>query len=260
LAEGIQLTKRPEMSALVAGLNFLLLHSFSHEIFSYKSAVLGPTDVDPKATALFPYLLCNIGSGTSILKVTGKGGEYERIGGSTIGGGTYLGLCKLLTNLTTFEEIADLEKDGRVASVDLLVRDIYGEAKSEALGLSPDIIASSFGKIGVTPSIGIVRNHSNEDICRSLLVMICNTLGQIAVLTARLEGIRAVYFSGGFLREKGYVWEKLQHAVNYWSHGNLEARFIVHDSYLGGIGALLDEDGQDAPRTNKNRRSSFSIS
>jgi pantothenate kinase len=64
-----------------------------------------------------------------------------------LGGGTYLGLCKLLTNLTKFEEIADLEKEGHVASVDLLVRDIYGEAKSEALGLSPDIIASSFARL-----------------------------------------------------------------------------------------------------------------
>jgi type II pantothenate kinase len=209
--------------------------------------------------------------------VTGKGGEYERIGGSTIGGGTYLGLCKLLTHLEKFEDIAELEKDGRVASVDLLVRDIYGEAKSEALGLSPDIIASSFGKIAVGQSFAAAA-HSNEDICRSLLVMICNTLAQIAVLTAKLQNIKAVYFSGGFLREKGYVWEKLQHAVNYWSQGELEARFIVHDSYLGGIGALLDEERRDATGTGgnadgktvaasyetrsttfMNRRSSFSI-
>jgi hypothetical protein len=54
-AEGLQLTKRPEMSALVAGLNFLLLHSFKHEIFSFASIAAGPADVDPKDTALFPY-------------------------------------------------------------------------------------------------------------------------------------------------------------------------------------------------------------
>ena len=82
--------------------------------------------------------------------------------------------------------------------------------------------------------------------------MICNTLAQIAVLTAKNEGIKAVYFSGGFLREKGYVWEKLQHAVNYWSHGKLEARFVVHDSYLGAIGALLDNEGRSSKNAIRN--------
>ena len=114
------------------------------------------------------------------------------------------------------------------------------------MGLSPDIIASSFGKVAVSPLGG--EEHSNEDICRSLLVMICNTLAQIAVLTARLEGIQCVYFSGGFLREKANVWAKLQHAVRYWSGGEMDARFIVHDSYLGSIGALLAEVSNEEAR------------
>ena len=65
-------------------------------------------------------------------EVEDKGKQFARVGGSTIGGGTYLGLCKLLTSLQSFEDIAEVEKDGRVASVDLLVRDIYGETRSQA--------------------------------------------------------------------------------------------------------------------------------
>jgi type II pantothenate kinase len=53
-----------------------------------------PVDVSPNN--LFPYLLVNIGSGVSILKVTGNR-KFERVTGTHIGGGTMFGLAKLLT-------------------------------------------------------------------------------------------------------------------------------------------------------------------
>ncbi|KAL5728905.1 pantothenate kinase [Ranunculus cassubicifolius] len=45
---------------------------------------------------LYPYLLVNIGSGVSIIKVDADG-KYKRVGGSSIGGGTFVGLGKYLT-------------------------------------------------------------------------------------------------------------------------------------------------------------------
>lgn len=38
---------------------------------------------------LYPYLLVNIGSGVSILKVTSDT-SYERVSGSSLGGGTFI--------------------------------------------------------------------------------------------------------------------------------------------------------------------------
>ena len=44
-----------------------------------------------------------------------------------------------------FDELLELAEQGEHRNIDMLVRDIYGGAYS-ALGLPPDLIASSFGK------------------------------------------------------------------------------------------------------------------
>lgn len=51
----------------------------------------------------YPFILVNIGSGVSILAVRGPN-DYKRISGTSLGGGTFLGLCCLLTGCTSFEE------------------------------------------------------------------------------------------------------------------------------------------------------------
>jgi type II pantothenate kinase len=53
-------------------------------------------------------------------------GKFERVSGTSIGGGTYWGLCRLFTRCTTFEEVLDMAELGDNKGVDMLVRDIYG--------------------------------------------------------------------------------------------------------------------------------------
>ena len=60
---------------------------------------------------LYPYLLVNIGSGVSLLKVEGDG-QYERVSGSSLGGGTFWGLCRLLTRCKSFDEMLELSMRG----------------------------------------------------------------------------------------------------------------------------------------------------
>ena len=50
---------------------------------------------------LFPYLVVNIGSGVSILKVKSPG-VFERVSGSSLGGGTYVTMSKLFLAIFTF--------------------------------------------------------------------------------------------------------------------------------------------------------------
>lgn len=74
-------------------------------------AVLPAADSD-----LFPYLLVNIGSGVSIVKVDGEG-QYERVSGSSVGGGTFWGLCRLLTGLHNFDDMLALSAKGNNSNV-----------------------------------------------------------------------------------------------------------------------------------------------
>ena len=52
-----------------------------------------------------------IESGVSILKVSSPT-QFERVSGSSVGGGTYWGLCRLLTRCTRFEEVLDMAAPG----------------------------------------------------------------------------------------------------------------------------------------------------
>ena len=88
----------------------------------------------------YPYIIVNIGSGVSILHVTSYD-KFRRIGGTSVGGGTFLGLCSLLTGVENFQDAMDLAERGDNTRVDKMVRDIYG-GDYDKLGLSGDLVAS----------------------------------------------------------------------------------------------------------------------
>lgn len=119
--------------------------------------------------AQFPCLLVNIGSGVSIIKVDDYG-KFERISGTSLGGGTLWGLLSLLTGAKSFDgtfcsefgstvksarshpsfgailDMLALADKGDNSSVDMLVGDIYGQ-DYQKIGLKSSTIASSFGKV-----------------------------------------------------------------------------------------------------------------
>ena len=94
---------------------------------------------------IYPYMLVNIGSGVSMLKVSGPH-DYVRVGGTSLGGGTLWGLLSLLTGARTFDEMLELASRGDNSRVDMLVGDIYGTDYGK-IGLKSTAIASSFGKV-----------------------------------------------------------------------------------------------------------------
>lgn len=59
----------------------------------------------------------------------------------SLGGGTFLGLCCLLTSCASFEEALSMAEEGDSTKVDKLVRDIYGGDYTK-FGLPGDSIAS----------------------------------------------------------------------------------------------------------------------
>lgn len=178
----------------------------------------------------------NIGSGVSILKVTGDD-TYERISGTSLGGGTLWGLLSLITNAQTYDEMLELSKHGDNKNVDMLVGDIYGTDYSK-IGLKASTIASSFGKVFKKPPTER-KLFKNEDISRSLLYMVSNNIGQIAYLNAQAHNIKRIYFGGCFIRGHPATMNTLSYAINFWSRGKVKALFLRHEGYLGSVGAFL---------------------
>ncbi|KAK3096188.1 hypothetical protein FSP39_024183 [Pinctada imbricata] len=231
----VRVEREDEMICLIEGCNFLL-KNIADEAFVYQRH--GQPEykfqgVDPN---IFPYLLVSIGSGVSLVKVEGED-KYERIGGTSTGGGTFWGLGSLLTKAETFDELLGLAEKGDHRDVDMLVKDIYG-GDYASIGLPGDIIASSFGKAARSPKVS-EKAFKEEDIARSLLLSISNDIGQIAYLQAKLHGLKKIYFGGFFIRGHPITMHTITYAINYWSKGEIQPLFLRHEGYLGAIGAFL---------------------
>lgn len=192
-------------------------------------------------SAHLPCLLVNIGSGVSIIKVDADG-SFERVSGTSLGGGTLWGLLSLLTPARTFDEMLALSEKGDNASVDMLVGDIYGTDYSK-LGLKSTMIASSFGKVfknrGEGKEEGERGTFRAEDISRSLLYAVSNNIGQIAYMNAEKYGLDRIYFGGFFIRGHAATVATLSYAIRFWSKGTKRALFFRHEGFLGSIGAWI---------------------
>ena len=131
---GVEVRKEEEMECLIEGLNFFM--EIPHEVFWYSDELVdmshnsqarppvtllqqNPPSIDdlprpspnPPQYSLvfdenpipqFPCMLVNIGSGVSIIKVDVYG-KFERISGTSLGGGTLWGLLSLLTGAESFD-------------------------------------------------------------------------------------------------------------------------------------------------------------
>lgn len=181
----------------------------------------------------YPYILVNIGSGVSILLVKSET-DYKRISGTSIGGGTFLGLCCLLTGCNSYEEAISLAAKGDSTKVDKLVRDIYGGDYSR-FGLPGNVVASSFGYMHMEEK----RNQAGrEDLARATLQTILNNVGLIARDCASNYQCERVLFVGSFLRLNEISMQLLSYATNYWSKGTIKALFLEHEGYFGAVGCM----------------------
>ncbi|KAK7985075.1 hypothetical protein PG996_005685 [Apiospora saccharicola] len=139
---GVDVLREDEMECLIIGLDFFITE-IPREVFTYSET--DPMHFAEPEENIYPYMLVNIGSGVSILKISGPR-TYERVGGTSLGGGTLWGILSLLTPAESFDEMLDMAAQGENSKVDMLVGDIYGTDYGK-IGLKSSTIASSFGKV-----------------------------------------------------------------------------------------------------------------
>ncbi|KAK6110131.1 Fumble family protein [Brugia pahangi] len=249
---GLQLHKTDELESLIKGIEFIaatnpdecyyyenplndilcrkVIWRWSHGRCSTSDSV---PESDKKDGLQYPYIVCNIGSGVSVLAVRGHN-QFKRIGGSSIGGGFFQGICAIMCGCETFEEAIELASRGDNKNVDKLVKDIYGSGYDQ-MGLPGDVIAASFGKIYNKMDRDKARI---EDLARSALVTTTNNIGSIAFNGANTCGIDRIVFVGNFLRVNPIAARLLSNAMNFWSKGTKKALFLIHEGYFGAVGCL----------------------
>ena len=265
---GLEILREDEMECLIKGLDFFITE-IPREVFVYADS--DPMQFEEPHANIYPYLLVNIGSGVSMVKVSGLK-QFERIGGTSLGGGTFWGLLSLLTGARTFDDMLAMADRGDNTIIDMLVGDIYGTDYSK-IGLKSSTIASSFGKVfkmkrqgendaedGNGLSNGDPQTASGgsdpdrafapEDISRSLLYAVSNNIGQIAYLQSEKHQLEHIYFGGSFIRGHRQTMNTLSYAIKFWSNGGKKAYFLRHEGYLGSVGAFLKRQPKNWGRRN----------
>lgn len=291
----VDVVREDEMDCLIIGLDFFITE-IPREVFTFSEDPNHPqtfveefVDVDSRPENIYPYLLVNIGSGVSMIKVSGPR-QFQRVGGTSLGGGTFWGILSLLTGARTFDEMLAMADRGDNAGVDMLVGDIYGSTfgtSTNITGLKSTTIASTFGKVFKMKRAAernaedgaFHHNHNHdhdidpdsdrdpspddedstrdeisgfriEDMSRSLLFAISNNIGQIAYLQSEKHNLQHIYFGGSFIRGHAQTMNTLSYAIKFWSQGSKQAYFLRHEGYLGAVGAFLRRQPKNWGRRN----------
>lgn len=133
------------------------------------------------------FMVVSMGTGTSFVEV--KQGVPRHLGGIGIGGGTIMGLSKLMLNTSDAKKIQELATSGKVGNIDLRIGDI---SKDPLPGLDLEITASNFGK---------ASSRANcEDKAAGIVHMVIETVCQTAVLISNGLNIRDYVLIGNLTK------------------------------------------------------------
>ncbi len=168
-------------------------------------------------------IVVSMGTGTTFILCNGD--EMRHIGGIGVGGGTLVGLSRIMLNTGDYKQITALAKQGNVRNIDLAIGDISAHPLP---GLPMDTTASNFAKAQ--------SDAKKEDIAAGLIKMVLQSIGSAAYLASLGSDIRDFVLIGNLslLPQCKEVFPGLEKLYNI--------RFHVpkHSQYCTAIGAALD--------------------
>jgi type II pantothenate kinase len=133
-----------------------------------------------------PILVVSAGSGTAV--VAAQGGKYAHVTGTAVGGGTLLGLSRLLLHTVDHDEIDSLARQGDPNGADLSLGDVV----TGPIGNLPaDTTAANFGRLA-REDVAVGR----EDLAAALVTMVGQTIALIAINAARAQGVERIEIIG----------------------------------------------------------------
>eukprot|EP00371_Babesia_bovis_P001014 XP_001609661.1 hypothetical protein [Babesia bovis T2Bo] len=214
-----------EMPSVVYGTDILHFLNSGFIRYNLKTGQTEFLSVDPE----YPYLIVNIGSGISFLKVTAKG-MYERVTGTSIGGGTMHGLMALLLGFHGFERFTSS----------------YAKGTNCLDTFFPEMNTTALPTCGLKASFGFWDGHARqEDSIRSISDMVAHSIGQVAFLVAKQYGLRRIIFTGSYTMNYSMTMVALVSAFAYmfsiYGEESVEVLRPIFGGYAGVLGCLFKE-------------------
>lgn len=169
--------------------------------------------------------IVSIGTGTAI--VYSDMDKVERIGGTGLGGGSFVGLGSAILSdkntdeksVTNFKTLLDMAKNGDKTNVDLMIGDIN---KGSIGKLTSDITAANFA--------ALQKKSNTNDYIASLLNMI---LENISLLVNAVKKTKQIVYIGTLVSDD-YVKSCLKKIAEYTGD---EIMFVDESEYAIAIGA-----------------------
>jgi type II pantothenate kinase len=130
--------------------------------------------------------IVSAGSGTAV--VAARPGEYQHLSGTGVGGGTLIGLARLLIGTADPGVVDALARAGNPAGVNLTIGEIIGESIGS---LPPDTTAVNFGRLArqaLTPS--------RPDLAAGLVNLVGQVIAVVAINAARSQGFTTIIVIG----------------------------------------------------------------
>lgn len=174
-------------------------------------------------------IVVSMGTGTALIHAA-RGGEpaVEYLGGTGVGGGTLVGLCRRLIGVDTVEHIEQLAEGGNLDNVDLRIKDISRNHLYH--GINENLTAANFGKVSdlATP----------DDLALGVANMVAETVAMLSVFAARSFGLRDIVLTGNLttIAPIRRVFEAMT------ASGSFGVRFLIPENSQFGtvIGAALN--------------------
>lgn len=183
---------------------------------------LSPDD-DPSS----PLLVVSAGSGTAV--VAARGRQYTHITGTGVGGGTLLGLGRLLLGAADAKTIDRLAQQGHANGADLSLKDVI----SGPIGaLPPDATAVNFGKLAQ-----LSHEASVPDLAAALVTLVGQVIAITAINAARAERLERVVVIGHMADMKSFR-RVLEQVGEYYG---MQLTLPEHPGFGTALGALLHE-------------------
>lgn len=167
------------------------------------------------------HLVACVGTGTSVLRVAP--GTVERVGGTAVGGGTLMGLGRLLTPAGRFEDLVALATLGDRRRVDLLVGEVYrgGDAPEAIRALT----ASNFAKLA---------SEHPADLAHAIVGLVGETVALVTGALAAATEVDTVVYCGTTLVRNPPLVAIVRGITEHFGH---RSHVLEQGGFGGALGA-----------------------
>ena len=174
-------------------------------------------------------IVVSMGTGTAIVHAKADG-TTKYLGGTGVGGGSLVGLSKLLLRAETIEHIEEYASEGDLSMIDLRIKDITSKEDPGKASLADDLTAANFGDVSDVAT--------KNDIALGILNMVYETIGMVAIFAALHCGVRNIVLTGNLTRLK-YCKQKFTEFNHLYYDYGVEFSIPEKAQYATVIGTAL---------------------